>query len=324
MVNENYFSTSYYVFHGGAVSWEGKGIIICAYSAFGKTTLVLELIRRGFSFLSDDLVPISRSSYLVKPFPGSIHVSRDTLTLFPELSPYAKKTSPAKPMMNGVVPCGPGKKQGDIHKGGMGHRKYKVPGKHKKGSERITIDIEDIPWGKMGEDCPPKYTIFLSPPGGIRAKKRFVELAVSYATSSFLEELHVLRGVKEVSEIVGRDFALLRLRVDEKLKMIPAIEKLCRRYEIPIIYAHTGRAEPMDWDAPPRMRSIPVSQGVIELARMLTFSSKSAILREEFSGRTGRLLTEMARLARKMKFYKMVPGKIREMGEIVDRLVKKT
>lgn len=281
----DHLPADYYLFHGGAVSWEGKGVLICAHSSFGKTTLVLELLRRGFSFLSDDLVPISRSSHLIKPFPKSLHVSGDVLALFPKLHPQARKALSVK-------------------------------------KKKIIVDIEDIPWGKMGKECPPEHTIFLTPPGGIKAKKRFVELAVSYSSPSFLQELQALKGVKEVSEIGRRDFSLLRLRVDEKSKMIPAIERLCRSSHIPIIYAHRGRAEPMDWDVSPRMRSIPVSQGILELARMLLFSSKSAMLREEFSGSSARLLAEMARFAGQMQFYKMLPGKIRQMGEIVERLVR--
>jgi len=58
--------------HAGAVSWKDKGLIISAPCGFGKTTLIVELVRRGFLFLSDELAPIHRLSHLIEPFPRSI------------------------------------------------------------------------------------------------------------------------------------------------------------------------------------------------------------------------------------------------------------
>jgi len=41
----------YFLVHAGAVSWERKGLIVSAPCGFGKTTLIIELVKRGFSFL---------------------------------------------------------------------------------------------------------------------------------------------------------------------------------------------------------------------------------------------------------------------------------
>ena len=65
-----------FLVHGGAISWKNKGLIISAPCGFGKTTLVIELAKRGFSFLSDELAPINRISHLIEPFPRSLGLRR--------------------------------------------------------------------------------------------------------------------------------------------------------------------------------------------------------------------------------------------------------
>src|SRR5690606_3220761 len=51
--------------HAGAVAWKGKGIIIPANSGRGKTTLVVELVKLGAEYYSDD--------YAVFDAEGNLH-----------------------------------------------------------------------------------------------------------------------------------------------------------------------------------------------------------------------------------------------------------
>ena len=51
---------SHLLVHAGGVARRGQGFILAADAANGKTTLVLELLRRGFSFLSDEMAALSR------------------------------------------------------------------------------------------------------------------------------------------------------------------------------------------------------------------------------------------------------------------------
>ena len=49
---------SHLLIHAGVVSRDGQGIILVADARHGKTTLVLELVRRGFQFLSDEMADL--------------------------------------------------------------------------------------------------------------------------------------------------------------------------------------------------------------------------------------------------------------------------
>ncbi len=280
--------TTHYIFHGGVVSYKNRGIIICAYSAFGKTTLIMELMRRGFPLLSDELVPISRSNRMIEPFPRSLHLSGNTLKLFPEI----------------------GVRQ---HRGNTGE----------SFERKEMIDIEELPWEKTGKKCLPKYVVFLSPPGGIKGKDSFLELAVGFTKEGFIRDLKKLPGVEKIYKIGGRDFSLLRLKINGEVKLMTALKELCDCWQIPMIYAHRGKAEAVNWKASPHLKPITSSQGVLKLAQMLLLTSKSVILKEKLSGSNGRLLAEISRLAKDISFFEMVPGRIMQMGEVIEKMVRK-
>jgi hypothetical protein len=65
---------SHFLFHAGVVAHQGQGVIIVANSTYGKTTLTLELVRRGFTFLSDESAAVSRADKQVYPFPRSLNI----------------------------------------------------------------------------------------------------------------------------------------------------------------------------------------------------------------------------------------------------------
>ena len=77
---------SHFLIHAGVVAGNGQGIVIAADSCHGKTTLVLELVRRGFKFLSDEMAALDRTNGQVHPFPRSLRIRPGTLKLagFPE------------------------------------------------------------------------------------------------------------------------------------------------------------------------------------------------------------------------------------------------
>ncbi len=55
--------------HSGAVTNGDRTILILGYSGAGKTTMTLELVRRGFRFMSDEWAVIDVSGNFVHPFP---------------------------------------------------------------------------------------------------------------------------------------------------------------------------------------------------------------------------------------------------------------
>lgn len=67
------FASEYVFLHAGVVSRDGKAIIIPGKSRAGKTTLVLELIKRNCDYFSDEFAVIDKNG-LVYPFPKKVSV----------------------------------------------------------------------------------------------------------------------------------------------------------------------------------------------------------------------------------------------------------
>jgi len=70
---------SHYLAHAGAVARGGQGLVLAGEAGHGKTTLVLELARRGWDFLSDELAALDRADGRLHPFPRALRLRPDTL-----------------------------------------------------------------------------------------------------------------------------------------------------------------------------------------------------------------------------------------------------
>lgn len=65
------------VLHAGVVEKNGMAVILAGPPGAGKTTLVLELLKDGCGFFSDDFCPVHKKTRRVHPFPRSVWVAYD-------------------------------------------------------------------------------------------------------------------------------------------------------------------------------------------------------------------------------------------------------
>lgn len=60
---------------------EGRGVLIAAHSGTGKTTLTLELLRRGATFYGDEFSLIDKTDMRLRGFPRTMLIREPTLSL---------------------------------------------------------------------------------------------------------------------------------------------------------------------------------------------------------------------------------------------------
>jgi hypothetical protein len=69
------------LFHGAALSLDGRGLVLCGESGFGKSLLTLSLLRRGWRFLSDEVACVSHASGALVAFPKALELRPETPAL---------------------------------------------------------------------------------------------------------------------------------------------------------------------------------------------------------------------------------------------------
>jgi hypothetical protein len=72
--------------HGAALSSGESGLLILGLASVGKTSLALQLVKKGFSYYGDDLPIISKDGELISN-PKPIKLRSQHIELFPELVP---------------------------------------------------------------------------------------------------------------------------------------------------------------------------------------------------------------------------------------------
>lgn len=76
-----HLSKDYFTLHAAALVKGETGFLFPGSQHCGKTTLTLELIKRGYRLLSDDLAIIGRKTLEVMPFPRALNIRERSLSL---------------------------------------------------------------------------------------------------------------------------------------------------------------------------------------------------------------------------------------------------
>lgn len=73
------------VFHAAAAEFDSGVVLFPGVSNAGKSTLITQLVHRGYKYLSDEAVPVTGADYSAIPFPKSISIDRGSQAI---LAPF--------------------------------------------------------------------------------------------------------------------------------------------------------------------------------------------------------------------------------------------
>ena len=274
---------SHFLIHAGVVSLNGQGLVLTGKGGHGKTTLVLELMRRGFRFLSDEMAALGRQDHHVHPFPRSLRIRPGTL----ELTDFATAAEGAT-----------------------------------KWLDKIIIDIEKIQPAYLGKAVPPTHIVILSNPaeneqnGTDRSMQELVIL-VDRLDQVMIKAVGRIEGVTDVQFSDDGLLPMLRLFSIRGTLALPKIEEICRQQQIRILNIIKDNFSRPRFDTAPQLKAIARSRAVMELLRNFQGGHKSALLREACGGRTTQLFMELSAIIRKANCYQLFVGSLGEMADLI-------
>jgi len=278
---------SHLLIHAGVVSCNGQGVILVADARHGKTTLVLELIRRGFQFLSDEMAALGRADRLVHPFPRSLRIRTGTLQLagFPDMAEGAQKW--------------------------LG---------------KLILDIGEIKPGCLGKAVPISHIIILQDQtdnNGNIPDHREQELSIllDRLDDALLSGIRQNEDVFEVRVNIENGYPLLRIHAARPMFVLSQIEALCRKRQILVLNVVKGVEAFPAFKLPAQLKSLSKNQAVVELLRRFQGGYKSELLQNEFKASSTRLFMELSNLVAQANCHQLFVGPLNEMADLVCNMV---
>jgi hypothetical protein len=274
---------SHILVHAGVVSWQGQGILLIGDSGHGKTTLVLELVRRGFHFLSDEIAAISRADALVYPFARNLRVRPNTLNLVG----YPNLENPAS-LWDG----------------------------------KFTLDIEQFRSQSLGKAVPIRHIFYLEDKASkSHGPDEAIALPMQITMSHLTNELH--QAIRNLDEVVSVDLvgdaspAVLHILTRNQTVSLAQIETLCEQHQVLILHIRRRPEYGADFSTEASVEAITLSQSVLGMLRSFQGTHRSVILREEFAGDATRLFLELAHLLRGTSSSRLYVGSLASMADLV-------
>jgi hypothetical protein len=277
--------TSHYLHHAAALSFKEKGIIIAADSGYGKTTLTLALVQRGFRFLSDEIAALGRSDGLIYAFPRGLHIREKTFNLLKLPVPVEKAS---------------------------------------RWFSKYLIDIEDIFPGMIGGPASISYIFVLksgSNPKPDSSNSHEFKAVVSHTNPVFLKQVHEHSEVTGVQVSEDEEYPCLIVQTTNKMKVIPFLEDLCYQQGIIILDMIIREYEITDFSQTIKCERISKSQAALELLRRFLGGYKTALLNSENCQDSTKLLFDLASMLGNADCYQITVGPLKEMIDVISSLV---
>ncbi len=274
--------------HGAAVSWEGQGVILAGPAFAGKSTLVLELIRRGFDFLSDDAAPIDRRSGLLLPYPRAVGIRKSG---------------------GGGLPRGVRAGLPDA---------FELP-------HRWLVDPAALGARLPAAACPPSCLFYLDP-GGLSSARaegdiRY-EIALTAGADGDLRGDLLKVGASTMEELPGRPFPTLAVSFARTGRTAADLIDIQGRHRESILYIEESRPPVPRRPGPPEIEEAPISSLLVPLVRDLLNRAEGGRLMNAHGGRVASVVFELASRIGSVSSWRVASGSPPDIATAIASIVR--
>ena len=273
----------YFILHAGVISRDGKGFIITGPSSFGKTTLVMELVSRGYKFLSDEYCLIRLNDYIVEPFPRSVGV---------------KKGSPFYSALD---------------------RKHCF---YHKNDKKLSVGCDNIYPDCIGQPCKPYCLIILKSSLNNRSlkNKQIFILALVKDDRELIDKICDDKSIKLLDKSLEDNFIFYRFSLDPDSSTAKTIQDLCVGHEDNILSQSVILNDRPDFNSSPNIKAMSKFDASLEVLKNLLNRSQEGKLYKKFKKQNSLILHSMIGFINNLDCYELEPGTLKETADIIDSL----
>jgi len=274
----------YIVFHAGVVTRQGRAIVLYGQSGFGKTTLTLELLRRGYGFMSDEFCPLRISDCMIEPFERCVGLQKSS-PLYSIIDPRASFS---------LAPGG-----------------------------KLFFDCADMFPSSAAQLCPPGIFIEIvgeidsntCPPGGVA-----LDIYMCCDSSSVPDQLSSLPGVTISGPIMRGCYAVYRITASERTGFVSRFNSIWQENSNDIYCVFPYKGEIDTYDRMPQLCSVPAFEALTTLTSNIVNRAPNGRLLAAYDGKTSSLVMLLGGLLKNASFYSLQPGELAKTADLIDNL----
>jgi hypothetical protein len=279
--------SDYIIIHAGVVSKKNNGTVIIAPSGFGKTTLVLELLSRGYNFLSDEFCLIRKHDYCLDPFPRRVGIK--------ENSPFFGLVDTQRALY------------------------LDFEGKY-------FADPADLFPASQGQRCVTRNIILLVENVAQQAEHTshgcYFDLMLLNQHPGLLDRLSRHPDVEMAYEVLTHGYPAYRFRAADNKSLMAFYQDIWGRYEREILGVTIVEDKKPCFDKEPQMRQLPKSEASFRILTHMINRSPGTSFFNESAGKASSMLLTVGKIVENVNCYTLEPGHLSMMGDMIDNLQK--
>ena len=273
----------YFILHAGVISRDGKGFIVTGPSSFGKTTLVMELVSRGYKFLSDEYCSIRLKDFFVEPFPRSLGVKKG--------SPFYSALDRTKCFYH-------------------------------KNEKKLSIGCDKIYPDCIGQSCKPACLIILTNSLNNReaADKQIFALSLLKDDRNLIDKICKNKSIQLLDKSLDDNFFFYRFSLAPESSVAKTIQDLCIGHEDNILSQSVIVDDRPDFNSTPTVKAMSKFTASLEVLKNLLNRSPEGNLYKRFKKQNAFMLNTMVGFINNLDCYELQPGTLKETADVIDRL----